>query len=62
MTLTTNPTEFVKPIHDKAAPLILNTKEEIETWLTGTAEEALQLPKPARKGVIAPQPEKKKAA
>ena len=53
---------MVKPIHDKATPLILTTKEEIETWLTGTAEEALKLQKPAKKCVIVLLPTEKKAA
>jgi putative SOS response-associated peptidase YedK len=60
--LTTDAAEVVKPIHDKATPLILTTQEEIETWLTGTAEEALKLQKPAKEGVIVLLPETKKAA
>lgn len=50
--LTTDAADVVKPIHDKATPLILTTPEEIETWLTGTMEEALALQKPAKQGTI----------
>lgn len=60
--LTTDAAEVVRPIHDKATPLILSTKEEIETWLTGTAEEALALQKPAKPGVIVLLPPETKAA
>jgi putative SOS response-associated peptidase YedK len=60
--LTTDPAEVVKPIHDKATPLILTTEEEIETWLTGTAEEALKLQVPAKPGAIVLLPETKEAA
>ena len=41
---------------------ILTTKEEIKTWLTGTAEEPLTLQKPAKPGVIVLLPLEKKAA
>ena len=60
--LTTDSAEVVKPIHDKATPLILTTKEEIETWLTAPMDEALKLQKPAKKGVIVLLPIEKKAA
>ena len=50
--LTTDAADVVKPIHDKATPLILTSKDEIETWLTGTMEEALALQEPARPGTI----------
>jgi putative SOS response-associated peptidase YedK len=53
---------MVKPIHDKATPLILSTPEEIETCLTGTAEEALALPRPAEPGSIVLLPLEQKAA
>lgn len=60
--LTTDPAEVVKPIHDKATPLILTTEAEIETWLTGSAEEALKLQEPARPGTIVLLPQAEKAA
>lgn len=60
--LSADPADVVKPMHDKAAPLILNTAEEIETWLTGTAEEALTLQQPAKDGVLVLLPEVKEAA
>ncbi|MCA0247706.1 MAG: SOS response-associated peptidase family protein [Proteobacteria bacterium] len=50
--LTTDPAAVVKPIHEKATPLILTTKDEIETWLTAPMDEALKLQQPARPGVI----------
>lgn len=60
--LTTDAAEVVKPIHDKATPLILTTPEEIETWLTAPPEEALKLQKPAKPGVIVLSPIEQKAA
>ena len=60
--LTTDAAEVVKPIHDKATPLILSTPEEIEIWLTGSAEEALALQKPAKPGVIVLLPLEQKVA
>jgi putative SOS response-associated peptidase YedK len=60
--LTTDPAEVVKPIHDKATPLILSSPEEIETWLIGSAEEALALQKPAKPGVLVLLPLEQKVA
>ncbi|MDP9813784.1 putative SOS response-associated peptidase YedK [Rhizobium tibeticum] len=31
--LTTDPNSLVKPIHEKAMPLLLLTKEETDTWM-----------------------------
>lgn len=59
--LTTDPAEVVKPIHEKATPLILTTKDEIETWLTAPMEEALKLQVPAKPGVIVLLPLEAKA-
>lgn len=42
--LTTEPNGIVKPIHEKAMPVILTTKEEVETWLAAPYE--LQRPLP----------------
>jgi putative SOS response-associated peptidase YedK len=44
--LTTEPNDVVGPIHPKAMPVILTESEEIETWLTAPAEEALKLQRP----------------
>jgi putative SOS response-associated peptidase YedK len=44
--LTTEPNGVVAPIHPKAMPVILTTEQEIETWLTAPAAEALKLQRP----------------
>lgn len=46
--LTTEPNSVVAPIHPKAMPVILRTREEFETWLSGDADaaRALQVPLP----------------
>ena len=44
--LTTEPNDVVAPIHAKAMPVILTKPDEIETWLTAPAEEALKLQRP----------------
>ncbi|MDP9790768.1 putative SOS response-associated peptidase YedK [Agrobacterium tumefaciens] len=36
--LTTDPNDLVKPIHDKAMPVLLLTKEETETWMRASWE------------------------
>lgn len=43
--LTTEPNAVVKPIHQKAMPVILR-EEHFEAWLTAPAHEALRLQKP----------------
>src|SRR3984957_8892447 len=44
--LTTEPNAVVAPIHPKAMPVILTTAQEIETWMTAPAKEALTLQRP----------------
>jgi putative SOS response-associated peptidase YedK len=41
--LTTDANAVVAPIHPKAMPVILGTEEEVATWLTAPAAEALTL-------------------
>jgi putative SOS response-associated peptidase YedK len=43
--LTTDANDFMKPIHQKAMPVILTTPAEIEQWMTAPAAEALELQK-----------------
>lgn len=44
--LTTDPNAEVKAIHPKAMPVILRTKEEIETWMSAPWDEAQELQRP----------------
>ena len=39
---TTEPNAFMRPIHEKAMPVILNTLEEQERWLHGGDESILR--------------------
>ena len=50
--LTTDPNDVVAPIHAKAMPVVLTKPDEIETWLTAPAEEALQLQRPLPGGAL----------
>ena len=50
--LTTEPNDVVAPIHAKAMPVILTKPDEIETWLTAPAEEALKLQRPLPGGAL----------
>src|SRR5476651_2255607 len=44
--LTTEPNAVVAPIHPKAMPVILTTREEVEQWLTAPPNDALALQRP----------------
>lgn len=50
--LTTEPNSEVGAIHPKAMPVILRTPEEIDTWMTAPASEALKLQRPLPDGAL----------
>ena len=50
--LTTEPNQLVGAIHPKAMPAILTTREEIDHWMTASAEEALKLQRPLADGTL----------
>jgi putative SOS response-associated peptidase YedK len=50
--LTTEPNKEVGAIHPKAMPVILTTLEEIDLWMTGSAEDALRLQRPLADGAL----------
>jgi putative SOS response-associated peptidase YedK len=56
--LTTEPNGVVEPIHNKAMPVMLMTAADVERWLTGTLDEALELQKPAADEAVVVRKEK----
>lgn len=50
--LTTEPNKEVGAIHPKAMPVILTTPDEIETWLSAPADQALKLQRPLPDGSL----------
>ena len=49
---TTAPNGVVKPIHQKAMPVILTNTEEMDTWLGAPWEEARELQRPLPEGAL----------
>jgi len=50
--LTTGPNPEVFEVHEKAMPVILRTKEEIETWMNAPWQEAKSLQRPLPNGSL----------
>jgi putative SOS response-associated peptidase YedK len=50
--LTTDPNAEVSPVHPKAMPVILQTPDQVDTWMTAPAKEALKLQAPLPDGLL----------
>ena len=50
--LTINPNAEIEAFHPKAMPVILRTPEEVDTWMTAPAAEALKLQRPLPDGLL----------
>lgn len=50
--LTTEPNNMVGAVHPKAMPVILQTQDEIDRWMSAPANEALQLQRPLPEGSL----------
>jgi putative SOS response-associated peptidase YedK len=62
--LTTEPNDVVRPVHEKAMPVMLTTEAEWSMWLAGETTEALalQLPFPAERMAIVATGQRQDAA
>jgi len=62
--LTTTPNDVVRPIHPNRMPVMLRGKDQFDTWLHGSGDEAFKLarPFPSSEMHIVAQGEKKDAA
>jgi putative SOS response-associated peptidase YedK len=50
--LTIDPNAEIEAFHPKAMPVILRTPEEVDTWMTAPAAEALKLQRPLPDGML----------
>lgn len=50
--LTTDANDIVGAVHPKAMPVILTEPEDIETWMSAPAENALRLQRPLPEGEL----------